>query len=261
MEFKGKVAIVTGGASGIGAATAELLREKQATVATVDIASGADYQADLSNPAAAKQVTASIVARHGPPHILVHSAGIQTYGTAVTTSGETWARTLAVNVTSAFYMTREVIPHLERHGGGSIVLVGSVQSLGAISNSAAYITSKHAILGLARSIAVDFGSKGIRCNCVCPGAVDTPMLRWAAGRSDNPDGVLEACRRLSPLGRIAQPREIAEVIAFLAGDGGRFVSGTAMVADGGTMTPIGGASFQESGTGGSAGGAGNASEA
>ncbi len=260
MEFSGKVAIVTGGASGIGAATAELLREKEATVATVDVASGAGYQADLSDPDQVKQVIASIVARHGPPQILIHSAGIQTYGTAVSTGDEIWARTLAVNVTSAFYMTREVIPHLVRHGGGSIVLVGSVQSLGAISNSAAYITSKHAILGLARSIAVDFGSKGIRCNCVCPGAVDTPMLRWAAGLSGNPDSVLEACRRLSPLGRIAQPREIAEVIAFLAGDGGRFVSGTAMVADGGTMTPIGGAAFQEGGTGGSVGGAGSATE-
>ena len=258
MEFSAKVAIVTGGASGIGAAAADLLRERQATVATIDIAAGADFRADLSDPAEVKRTVASIAARHGAPHILIHSAGIQTYGTAASTSDETWARTLAVNVTSAFYMTREVLPHLERHGSGSIVLVGSVQSLGAISNSAAYITSKHAILGLARSIAVDFGPKGIRCNCVCPGAVDTPMLRWAAGLSGNPESVLEACRRLSPLGRIAQPREIAEVIAFLAGDGGRFVSGTALVADGGTMTPIGGAAFQESGTGGSAGGAGSA---
>jgi len=182
----------------------------------------------------------------GPVDILVHSAGVQTYGTAVTTTDEVWQRTLQVNVTAAFLVCRAVLPRMS--AGGSISLVGSVQSVGAVANSAAYVTSKHALLGLARSIALDFAKDGIRCNCVCPGAIDTPMLRWSASLTPDPAATLEACARVHPLGRLGQAEDIARVIAFLSSEDAAFVTGTAFLADGGAMVPIGGAAFQENGT-------------
>jgi NAD(P)-dependent dehydrogenase (short-subunit alcohol dehydrogenase family) len=179
--------------------------------------------------------------------ILVYSAGIQTYGTALSTSDEVWQRTMAINVDGAFKVCRSLLPTMLTQGG-SIVLVGSVQSVGAVANSAAYVTSKHALLGLTRSIALDYARSGIRANCVCPGAIDTPMLRQSAELTGDPEGTLEACANVHPIGRLGTPEDIARVIAFLAGPDSDFVTGTAFLADGGALVPIGGTAFQESGT-------------
>jgi len=129
------------------------------------------------------------------------------------------------------------------------VITASVQSYAAQRNSLAYMVSKHASLGLMRSMALDYAKENIRVNCVCRGAIDTPMLRWAASLDDNPDRVIEACHKMHPLGRMGKPEEIARIIAFLASDLASFVTGTAVVADGGLLLPVGGMAFQESGTG------------
>lgn len=244
MSFSQKLAIVTGGASGIGLATANLLRARGAQVIVWDI-QGDSRPVDITSVEAIAEAIREI----HQVDILVHSAGIQTYGTATSTSEEVWNRTMLVNVTSAFLVTRAVIPKMLAAGGGSISLVGSVQSVGAVVNSAAYVTSKHALLGLTRSIALDYAKQGIRCNCVCPGAIDTPMLRWSAAQTDDPEATLAACAQLHPLGRLGQPEDIARVIAFLSGEDSGFVTGTAFLADGGAMVPVGGAAFQENGTG------------
>lgn len=244
MSFSQKKAIVTGGASGIGLATARLLEARGAEVSVWDI-QGPQAKVDITSDASIEQA----LSKMDRVDILVHSAGIQTYGTAVTTSDEVWDRTLLVNVTAAFKVCRAVLPKMIAGGGGSISLVGSVQSVGAVTNSAAYVTSKHALLGLTRSIALDFASQGVRCNCVCPGAIDTPMLRWSASLTDDPQATLDACAKLHPLGRLGQPEDIARVIAFLSGEDSAFVTGTAFLAEGGAMVPIGGAAFQEHGTG------------
>lgn len=243
MSFSQKLAIVTGGASGIGLATANLLRARGAKVIVWDI-QGASRPVDITSVAAIAEATGEI----DQVDILVHSAGIQTYGTATSTSEEVWNRTLLVNVTSAFLVAKAVIPKMLAAGGGSISLVGSVQSVGAVANSAAYVTSKHALLGLARSIALDYARQGIRCNCVCPGAIDTPMLRWSAAQTDDPEATLAACAQVHPIGRLGKPEDIAKVIAFLSSEDSAFVTGTAFLADGGAMVPIGGAAFQENGT-------------
>jgi NAD(P)-dependent dehydrogenase (short-subunit alcohol dehydrogenase family) len=124
--------------------------------------------------------------------------------------------------------------------GGTIVNVSSVQALASQQNVLAYTISKHGLIGLTRSIAMDFAKENIRANAVCPGTVDTPMLKWAASLDPDPQSVYDACSAMHPLGRIARPREIAEVVAFLAHESSSFVTGAVWTVDGGLLTQIGG---------------------
>jgi NAD(P)-dependent dehydrogenase (short-subunit alcohol dehydrogenase family) len=259
MTFDGKVAIVTGGASGIGGACVELLASRGARVAVLDVDEAAGLalletigartggnsqltrfvRVDVADSAQVAAAIDDVRARWERIDILVASAGIQRYGTAATTSEEEWARVLDVNLTGAWHAARACLRHMTR--GGSIVNVASVQGLATQRNVCAYTVSKHALIGLTRSIAVDFASAGIRANAVCPGSVDTPMLRWTASLDPEPSSVLDACRAMHPLGRIAEPAEIAEVICFLAHERASFVTGSVYTVDGGLLTLLGGA--------------------
>jgi NAD(P)-dependent dehydrogenase (short-subunit alcohol dehydrogenase family) len=134
-------------------------------------------------------------------------------------------------------------------GGGAIVIVASVQGFTAINNSVAYVAAKHALLGITRSIALDFASRNIRANCVCPGAIDTPMLRDTADMASSPEKMLDTLGRMHALGRIGRPEEVANAIAFLASDEASFITGTSLIVDGGLLVPTGGMGFQESGIG------------
>jgi NAD(P)-dependent dehydrogenase (short-subunit alcohol dehydrogenase family) len=255
MRFENKVAVVTGGASGIGRAAAEMLAARGAAVAILDVKESAggsvaeDIEAnggraifcpvDIAQSAQVNSAVGKARETLGPIAILVASAGIQRYGNALTTTHEQWAEVLSVNLNGAWYAARACLPDLLQRGG-SIVNVASVQSLACQANVLAYTTSKHALIGLTRSMAVDFASDRVRVNAVCPGTVDTPMLRWAASLDPNPPSVIEACEKMHPLGRIARPAEIAEVILFLAHESASFVTGAVWTVDGGLLTQLGG---------------------
>jgi len=265
MEFKGKVAIVTGGASGIGQACSLEFAQRHATVAIVDRnrkageetlselrgrgGAGDFFCTDVSVAAEVERLIRDIVAKFGGVDILVNNAGIQRYGTVTTTTEEAWDEVLNSNLRSAFLMSKYAIPEMLKRGGGSIINTGSVQSVMALGNSVHYVTSKHALLGLTRSIALDYGKQNIRANCVLPGAIDTPMLRWSASRDPHPERVLDACDRLHLRGKMGHPEEVAHVVAFLASDLASFVTGSAIPVEGGALIAFGGTAFQESGTG------------
>ncbi|MEY9932401.1 NAD(P)-dependent dehydrogenase (short-subunit alcohol dehydrogenase family) [Catenulispora sp. GP43] len=258
-EHAGRVALVTGGASGIGRATAELLAAAGAAVAvnglregdaaeTVEAIAAAGGRAvpviaDVCDASAVERAVQTAVDAFGRLDVLVTSAGIQRYGTVADTEEKTWDEVFAVNVKGVFLAARAALPHLRRSGDGAIVVVSSVQAVATQANVAAYTAGKGALGALVRSMAIDEAPYGVRVNAVCPGSVDTPMLRRSArlfsdGTQEGVDALLGQWGRAHPLGRIAQPAEVAEVVAFLAGRRSAFVTGADIRVDGGLLASL-----------------------
>ena len=256
MDLGNKVAIVTGGAKGIGLASAECMLRHGAEVMIVDwseeaasdgkkslaaLSKGVDSViADISKAADAERAIRAAVDRFGGIDVLVNNAGIQTFGDPVTTTEEVWDRTMNVNLKGHWLMSKYAIPEMLKRGKGSIVNVSSVQGLASQKNVVAYSTSKHAMIGLTRSMAVDMASRNVRVNCVCPGTVNTPMIQSIIELDADPEKLKKILDNMHPLGRIAQPSEIGEVIAFLASDRASFMTGSIVVVDGGLIVPLAG---------------------
>ncbi len=250
MRLEGKVAIVTGGGTGIGAATARRFAAEGASVivtgrrpepleALAAETGGLAVPGDVADPAHAPAVVTAALERFGGLDVVVANAGVGFGGSAGEVDDERWSRTLDVNLTGPLRLVRAALPVLLERGGGSIVLVSSISGLVASTDSAAYMTSKTALIGLARSLAVDYGSRGIRANALCPGWVVTPMADAGADELAEMHGITrEEAFVLGtayvPLRRPAEPEEMAACILFLASDESSYVTGSVLVADGGT---------------------------
>ncbi len=248
MLLKDKVTIVTGGTSGIGGAIAlECAREGARVVISGRNRQAAEKLAaeitqsggacrymlgDMTEPRFPALLAADVLAREGRIDVLVNNAGIIHRGTVETCTDEEWEHTFAVNVTSVFRMSRAVIPAMRGAGGGSIVNIASDWALVAAHDAAAYGASKGAIAQLTRSMAIDHAPDHIRVNAICPGDTDTPMLETAIAGVDRQTR-LKHLGAAIPMGRVAEPREIACAVAFLASDKAAYITGALLPVDGG----------------------------
>jgi 3-oxoacyl-[acyl-carrier protein] reductase len=228
----GRAALVTGAGSGIGQATARRLEADGVKVYTVDRAGAVDRIADVTEPGINDNLVAEAVAKFGGLDILVPCAGISAFHPLDGHSDAYWDEVLAVNVTAVFRIIRAAIEPLKASGRGRIVTIGSTMSRFGGAGLIAYGTSKHAVLGMTRSIACELGPFGITVNCLQPGAIETPMT--APAFTDMPE-FKSYWENKAALGRLGQPEDIADVIAFLCSDDARFMSGQGFFVDGGAM--------------------------
>jgi NAD(P)-dependent dehydrogenase (short-subunit alcohol dehydrogenase family) len=240
LRLGGKVALVTGGASGIGRAVAQLFAHEGARVAVAD--SSADegtkeamfIHADVSDSAQVQRMVEAVLKAYGRIDVLFNGAGILYYGTVLETDEQAWNRVISINLTGTYLCCRAVLPHMIRQGGGSIINVAStVGAHDACANAVAYVTSKGGVTLFTKAMAIDHAKQSIRVNALVPGATDTPMIRKAL----TPEA-LQALADSHPIGRLGRPEELAKAALFLASDDSSFVTGSAMYVDGGQTAKI-----------------------
>jgi NAD(P)-dependent dehydrogenase (short-subunit alcohol dehydrogenase family) len=254
-DFAGKSVVVTGGSLGMGLACA--LRFAQGGAGVTIIANdetstreavrsiGGSVRGHVGDVRKAVDMQAGIakaVEAFGGVDILVCCAGIQRYGNVVDTPEEVWDDVLGVNLKGIFLAAKYAIPEMRKQGGGAVIAISSVQAFASQSSVAAYTASKGGINALVRAMALDHAADNVTVNAVCPASVDTPMLRWAADfhkGSSTAEATLAAWGKGHPIGRVGQPWEIAEAVAFLASDKARFITGADLKIDGGVLAKLG----------------------
>jgi meso-butanediol dehydrogenase / (S,S)-butanediol dehydrogenase / diacetyl reductase len=243
MNFTGRVAVVTGGASGMGAATVRRLAAAHAHVLIVDrnadmagaVATetgGTAIVGDVSDSSFCDQAVAAAVSRHGRLDVLVNAAGVIVRASGEATTDEQWARIMGVNVSGTFFMCRAALRVMKDQGGGAIVNFGSIWGDLGSAGVAAYCASKGAVHNLTRALAMDHATHGIRVNAVCPGEVNTPMLQSERAEAVS-DQLLAQIAATVPMGRLADPDEIARVVCFLASDDASYMTGAMVSVDAG----------------------------
>ena len=231
-RLEGRAALVTGAGSGIGAATARRLADEGARVWTTDRAGEVDLIADVTAAGSAEAMIAAALGALGGLDILVPCAGVSRFEPLDGHTDAAWDENIAVNLTAVFKLVRAAVPALGASGRGRIVTIGSTLSSFGMAGLVAYGASKAGVLGMTRSLAVELGPRGITVNCVQPGAIETPMTRPAF--TDMPE-FRTFWEHKAPLGRLGQPEDIADVIAFLCTDNARFMTGHGHFVDGGAM--------------------------
>ena len=238
-EFDGLVAVVTGGASGIGAATAKRLRECGASVAVLDLSpeSAADglfaVRADVADDASVRAAIEAVVTHFGRLDILVNNAGIGAQGTVESNDDDEWMRVLNVNLLGLVRVSRAALPHLRRSPFAAIINTGSIAATAGLPQRALYSASKGAVLALTRAMAADHLREGIRVNCVNPGTADTPWVGRLLSKAEDPAAERAALSARQPHGRLVSPDEVAGAIAYLASPRSGSTTGLGIAVDGG----------------------------
>ena len=248
-RLKGKVAVITGGNSGIGQATALLFAKEGAkiVIAARDEISGQDtinriresggqaifVKTDVSNESDVKSLIAHAIVKYKKIDILFNNAGIELEKPVTETTSEEWDRVMDVNLKGVFLGCKYAIPYMIRQGGGSIISTASAAGIVGNPNLAAYCASKGGIVLLTKEMALDYAKNNIRVNCVCPGAIMTPMLQRFIEKSPEPEETKRAMAEAHPLGRLGKPEEVANAVLFLASEESSFVTGHALLVDGG----------------------------
>jgi meso-butanediol dehydrogenase/(S,S)-butanediol dehydrogenase/diacetyl reductase len=246
-----KVAVITGAASGIGAATARRFAEDGARLVLSDLNADAGaslakelhaaafVSLDVADPQQVESLMQTAADRCGALHIVFNNAGIGCYGKAPDLEIETWKRVVEVDLHAVFYGCKFAIPHLRRAGGGAIVNTASISGLFGDYGLLAYNAAKGGVVNLTRTVAIDHARENIRVNCVCPGAIETPLIAPALAMPTARDQYNE----LIPMARVGRPEEIAAAVTFLASDDASYITGAAIVVDGGLTAATGQVSF------------------
>ena len=244
-----KVTIITGAAAGIGEATARLFAREGARLVLVDLdaerlgklaeeleQSGAmvlEIAGDVADSKVCRTVVDRVTTQLGRIDVLFNNAGMVLNGSLLECTEDDWGRTMDVNLKSMYLLCRAALPLMLKQGSGCIINMSSIAGTNGIPNRGVYSVSKAGVIGLTKSLAADFVKEGIRVNCICPATVDTPSLRQRIAGSADPEAALRAFIARQPLGRIARPEEIASMALYLASDDSAFMTGQAIVMDGG----------------------------
>jgi NAD(P)-dependent dehydrogenase (short-subunit alcohol dehydrogenase family) len=250
-RLAGKVAIVTGGASGLGHASALLFGREGAKVAIADLdGAGAERAAaeiatgggeaiglelDVTDGPAVERAVATTIERFGAVDVLFANAGIAGEGNAATLAQADWDRVIAVNLTSVWLSMRAVLPHMAQRGSGAILATASVAGITGVPNTPAYSAAKGGVVALTRQVAIDFAGQGVRVNAICPGPVLTPLFEEAFRERapEDPQAALSARAATVPLGRLGAPADIANMALFLVSDEADWITGAVYAVDGG----------------------------